>query len=556
VTGDFRRGDDLKFLVRHEPRYRNWGAAIVVLLSGRTPRIAGWLTFFDKNPMRLQHPHRTRTLTTSLLFHFSVFLFVLKMPWAKLLAEPGRVALPLPTQDYQMIYPLPPHKVEIPSRPKSAAKGERKMAKAEPKSGAERAAGAGVKTPQPTPQFTLVLKPPHPDNNHQTIIQAGAPPDLRIKHDVPLPNVLLAGMVSQKDPKMPLTGSAPKPVANPAAGTPSMNVPEPVIPDMALAVQVPSEKPPLLASPEVALPMPAPEQNLGSIFAAKREGTAAQSGRGLLVLGANPNPPANLMSVPLGNRYGQFSVSLLGGKTGVPSGPGGPAMGGGGNANSGSAKGAGAGAGAGSMSVSGDVGGAGNGASAVAAFGPSSNGSGNDAGILPPWMVSNLVYPVARSPRRPAINLIVTAGPIGGGGLGMFGVLSCPAIYTIYLQMPGKPWVLQYCQHNAPAPKTPAPNGGEVHLGAGLVPPYAESKYDFHRPPVSEYKRDRMIVLQGTIEKDGTVKNLKVYQGVGSMADQAALAAFGKWKFHPAIGPNGKPTAVDLLVGIPATLPQ
>lgn len=354
---------------------------------------------------------------------------------------------------------------------------------------------------------------------------------------------------------MPITGSAPKPVLNPTAGAPAMNVPTPVIPDMALAVQVPSQKPPLLASPEVALPMPAPEQSLGSIYAVQQKGNAEKGGRGLLVLGSNPNPPSDLMSVPVGNRYGQFSVSLLGGKSGVPSGPGGPAMGAGGNAASGSAKGAGSGAGMGSMAVSGDVGTSGNGNSAVAAFGPS-NGSGNGTGILPPWMVANLVYPVDRSTKLPSVNLIVTAGSIGGGGLGVFGVLSCPTIYTIYLTMPGKPWVLQYCQHGAPPPVANSSAGGEVHFGAGIVPPQAEAKFDFHRPPVPDYKRDHLIVLRGTIDKDGSIKNLKVYQGVSSIADQAAVAAFQKWKFHPAVGPDGKPTAVDLLLGIPATLPQ
>jgi hypothetical protein len=171
-------------------------------------------------------------------------------------------------------------------------------------------------------------------------------------------------------------------------------------------------------------------------------------------------------------------------------------------------------------------------------------------------MVANLVYPVNRALKLPAINLIVTAGPIGGGGLGAFGVLSCSNIYTIYLPMPGKPWVLQYCQHRSAAPVAPAPDGGVVHMGAGISPPWALDRFDFHRPPVAPYKRDNMIVLKGIITKEGAVKNLKVYQGVGSIADQAALAAFGKWKFHPASDSKGKPIAVDMLVGIPATVPQ
>jgi hypothetical protein len=554
VNRDSGQGEDLKFLVRHEPRLKSLAGSIRVVLSVRAARNFGWSRFFDPHPMRLTHPQRTRTIFTSAFVHFAFFFFLLSVPWAALLPQHGNVTLPVITADYQLIYPLPPHKVEIHSQPKSAAKGAHKAAKASPSAGAKRASGAGVKTPTPVPQFTLVVKPPHADNNHQTIIQAGTPPDMRIKHDVPLPNVLLAGL--QSNPKMPTTGAAPKAVKDPAAGAPAMNVPVPVIPDMALAVQVPSKKPPLLASPEVALPLPAQQQALGSIFATKTNGSSSQTARGLLILGANPTPPTDMMSLPQGNRYGQFSVALLGGKAGVPSGPGGPTMGGGGVAAAGAASAKGNGSGSPAAGVSGDVGTAGNGASAVAAFGPSSSGSGSEQGILPPWMVANLVYPITKAVKLPAINLIVTAGPIGGGGLGMFGVLSCSNIYTIYLPMPGKPWVLQYCRHQTSAPAAPAPNGGEVHLGAGIAPPWALDRFDFHRPPIVAYKRDHMIVLEGVIADDGSVEHLKVYQGVGSIADQAALAAFGKWKFHPASDAKGKAIAVDMLVGIPATVPS
>jgi hypothetical protein len=542
----------MNFLVRHEPRYRNWIGSLKVLLGGRVRGMAGWVALFDQREMRLQHPRRPRTLLSSLLFHISIFLFILRFPWSMLVSSQAKLQLPVITAESPIFYPTPQQKVEIQSQPKSATKGQRQMAKTTPSAGAERAAGSGIKTPQPMPQFTLVLKPPHPDNNHQTIIQASTAPDVRLNHDVPLPNVLLSG-VPQNSPKMPVTGASPKAVAKPVAGRLAMNVPAPVIPDVAMAVQVPTQKNALLAAPEVALPLPADQQSLGSIYAAQQQSSASKSGRGLLVLSANPVPPGSLMKMPPGNRYGEFSVSLLGGKSGVPSGPGGPAMGGGGNASSGSAKSAGSGAGSAAVKISGDVGGAGNGSSAVAAFGPTSNGSGNAEGMLPPWMAANLVYPVNRDPKVPAIDLIVTAGPIGGGGLGAFGVLSCSTIYTIYLAMPGKPWVLQYCQKHPGPTVAPAPVGGTIRLGSGISPPWPLVKYDFHRPPIVAYKRDSMIVLEGTIARDGSVKNLTLYQGVGAVADQAALAAFGKWKFHPAAGSDGKPLTVQMLVGIPAT---
>lgn len=473
------------------------------------------------------------------------------MPWWMLVSQQNQLDLPLIQPDYQLVYPLPPHKAQIPLPSRSAAHGSKDPVKPAPSRGAERAAGAGLKKPAPAPHFTLVLKPPRPDNREQTIIQAGVPPDLRIRHDVPLPNVLLSGVVERSDPKMPTTALAPKAVRNPSANAAAMNVPAPVIPDMALAVQVPSNKQPLLASPEVALPMPAAQQTLGSIYADAHQGEGAEASRGLLVLGANPAPPGSSMHMPRGNRYGEFSVSLLGGASGVPSGPGGPAMGGGGNGSSGAATAADKGAGSGNGAASGTVGG-GNGNSALAAFGPATGGTSSGEGILPPWQVKDLVYPVAKAVKLPSINLIVTAPPVGGGGLKAYGVLNCSAIYTIYLSMPGKPWVLQYCQSRPTAAAMPASAGQHAHFGPALAPPWALAQFDFHRPPIAAYKRDQTIMLHGIIGKDGAVRDLKIYQGVSAIADQAALTAFGQWKFHPATGPDGKPTAVEVLVGIPA----
>jgi TonB family protein len=59
-----------------------------------------------------------------------------------------------------------------------------------------------------------------------------------------------------------------------------------------------------------------------------------------------------------------------------------------------------------------------------------------------------------------------------------------------------------------------------------------------------------MVVLHGVIDKDGSVEKLNIYQGVQNIADQAALAAFDRWKFKPALE-DGKPIAVEILVGIP-----
>jgi outer membrane biosynthesis protein TonB len=63
-----------------------------------------------------------------------------------------------------------------------------------------------------------------------------------------------------------------------------------------------------------------------------------------------------------------------------------------------------------------------------------------------------------------------------------------------------------------------------------------------------------MIILRGIIREDGAVSELKILQGLLEAVDQAALAAFGRWKFRPALRAD-KPIAVEILVGIPMILP-
>jgi TonB family protein len=123
--------------------------------------------------------------------------------------------------------------------------------------------------------------------------------------------------------------------------------------------------------------------------------------------------------------------------------------------------------------------------------------------------------------------------------------------------MPGKNWILQYCMHDTPAASPVLQsNSLELRLDSGIVPPSAVEQFDFHRPPgaQSDASRKGTIILQGVIREDGSVGELKVLQGLSEAVDQAALAAFSRWKFRPAQRSN-KPIAVEILVGIPVILP-
>jgi hypothetical protein len=123
--------------------------------------------------------------------------------------------------------------------------------------------------------------------------------------------------------------------------------------------------------------------------------------------------------------------------------------------------------------------------------------------------------------------------------------------------MPGKNWILQYCaQIGSATSQGQEPHSVEIKLDPGVVPPSAVEQFDFRRPPLSESaaSRKEMIILQGIIREDGSVGELKVYKRLLEAVDQAALAAFSRWKFRPAQRFN-KPIAVEVLVGIPVALP-
>jgi len=62
-----------------------------------------------------------------------------------------------------------------------------------------------------------------------------------------------------------------------------------------------------------------------------------------------------------------------------------------------------------------------------------------------------------------------------------------------------------------------------------------------------------LIVLKGLIDKDGSITDVHVFQGVQPEMDAQAAQAFASWKFRPATRAN-LPVSVDVLVGIPARI--
>jgi uncharacterized membrane protein YgcG len=396
-----------------------------------------------------------------------------------------------------------------------------------------------------------VSRPRIPDNNHQTILQPLSPPDLKIKVDLNLPNLV---MNKPQPPKATLkfNPSSVKPLER---STRDVNAVAPTLVTANVPMQLTDA---LIASndrPKLAVPLgapPAPNMPSRSSGASSEVGApeldaSGTPGQGLLILGTSPGNAIDLVSLPQGNRYGQFSIAPGGNGAGSPGGqPNGSPSGGSGGGVGGGNDSTGVGPG-----TSGGGGGSGGTPGIVSIRG--TNGGSESLGSPEPEHVV-FAMPKISGPRHNA--LMVAAGPMGGGGLDVYGALRCGKIYTVFLPANGKGWTLQFCQTPAPG-AVPAPKAytNVVHLEQALVPPEAETRFDFKRTPLPPEKLHKSVILKGRIGEDGVVTDLKVFQGLSTEMDAAAKLAFSKWTFKPAMK-SGKSVSVDILVGIPSDAPK
>lgn len=405
------------------------------------------------------------------------------------------------------------------------------------------------------PRITIISNPPHPDNFRQTIQYAAAPSDLRTPADLRVPDLIMGGSAPIAETAKPLPPSRP---VTPAS------VP---LPPLELTLRLPAipaprlEVPPTPPQPEVkkatspvaeASPAPAthpPNTKAETTVAADTE--KHPEAPKLTTLSVDPIPLKDFTSLPLGKSEGAFSISPAGAQPGSP----------GGVAGAPPDVGQGGGGPGGDKSVAVGKGEAGGGGPGVSVTSPPLSVAGHaglagiPAGTLAPLQPEALVYPVnAATLKLRAPGVVVSSGPGGGGGLRVYGVLHAEKIYTIYLPMPGKNWILQYCAHDDPPKPAPASRVVQIHLQPLLTPPRVVDQFGFHRPPVTQDPPDAMIILHGVIRADGAVGNLEVLRGLEPAINAAALAAFARWKFAPALR-AGSPVAVEILVGIPAVVP-
>lgn len=593
-----------------KPMYVEWWDSTKVLWSaGKVPVVRNGSYFFRAGSSR-QFRLAGRSLGASFLLHCSIVFLLLYSPSA--FSNRDSSADPLSARP-KIVYYSVPIRTEASKLPDIVPSGPG----GRPGNGHVAALLPALGSTTVQRELT-VISAPRPDNARQTIIQPAAPPDLKIKIELNLPNLVLGRAtetprlplelqsnvarpiqakhqllteplpsMSQMSPemrpntslttsnfqiRMPMepNASAPKPIA---ARVPSAAKTVPSIapgsPELAPTRFMESSAPPVLplavgtaapltrgksqpASapvPSLAFEIPSgqPEAVPGTVASSldtqlpAPSGTPASQGDSSLTsISVTPAPLQTQIVLPLGNRAGEFSISPNGEK---PGSAGGTAQG---LANGGKGEG-----GSGGDHSTGKGPGETGGGNPSAADGTLSIKGSSEEHSVGPGLLPDMVYPVPTpSPfRRNAV--VVSAGPSGGGGLNIYGALQCGSIYTVFLPMPGGSWTLQYCDPASRAQSTQlGTRSTVVHLEQALVPPDVISMFDFRRLPVPPDKAHKMIVLKGVIQQDGTVVDLRIFQGILPKMDEAARVAFSHWTFKPAMR-DGKPVKVEILVGIP-----
>ena len=528
----------LRVFVRRDSFFTNWRDSLAALASRAVPQSSlranySFLREVDLTRVRLAG----RPLAASVVLHCSLMALLIYLP-GLMSATASPILLTAPLYQERIYYRVPLlHPAEVP-RLAPAGPGGR------PGSGSVPARVPALGSTAPHPLVTIVSKPVHPDNFRQTIYQRASPPDLRITTEQKLPNVISVPLLEK--PKAPLVPSDARPTRaqRQLSTDPAPSVSSNINPASSLTTFLkPSDtqpKLPILLAGGGGPPIVRSQDGSGSAA-----GGSSVDAPDVLVLGVDPAASANQLSLPGGNRWGEFSIAP---PSGTPGSPGGDPNGTVGGGSGGRALG-----GDGSTAVGSGSSGGGGGlhgtAGPVSITGP--RAGGGPGGSLDPALLINMVYPVVQPALRIRKNaLIISAGPIGGGALSVYGALKCGKIYSIFLPMPGKNWSMQYCDGSVRTQKVAV--NGVIHLDKPLVPPDLDlgHRFDFRRIPVPIEKSHRSIILKGVIATDGSVQHLVVYQGVVPEMDEAARLAFSRWHFQPAMK-DGKPVEVEVLVGIP-----
>jgi TonB family protein len=426
----------------------------------------------------------------------------------------------------------------------------------------------------------ILSVPLAPDNTHQTIV---TPPKIKLQHDVALPNIVAWTAVPAAQPVAASARSVSQlhvpqltpDVVAPAADASKLHaklelptLPQPSVVEPALSadqlklksgqlnmadLQPTVQAPKLPVAPQqstdvagTAQPKPQPPGTAKQVPSSPNvQGLPAQGQGQIIALGLNPADVRGPISVPAGNRSGEFHASP-GGK---PDAPGTPNVVATGTSDNGGGKGNGNGAPAGIV-----VGAPPPGATTSAVAGaPNSSGTpGKGAPAPNPNSDADArkrIFAAAMKPAVPSIrDRVVPAPPPAmpeDPDLSIEQrVFGKRRSYSLIMNMPNLTsatgsWIIRFAELKQSDDKS------------ALTAPIAMTKVDPAYPP--DVLRDHVegtVTLYAIIRADGTVDDIRVLDSLDSRLDANAMRALSGWHFRPGIK-NGEPVALEAVVEIP-----
>jgi TonB family protein len=440
------------------------------------------------------------------------------------------------------------------------------------------AAKAAMKPRHGAPKLAkqeILSVPPNPDNTHQTIV---TPPKIKLNHDVPLPNIVAWTPIPSAQPVAASARSVSQlkvPQLEPDVAAPTADVskvhakldlptlPQPSVVEPPLSADQLKLKSgqlnmaqlePTVAAPKLPVPVqrasgvgdsgakPAPSGAAKDVPPSPNVQNLPAQGQGqLIALGLNPADVRAPISMPSGNRSGEFHASP-GGKSDAP---GTPNLTGSGTADNGGGNGKGNGAPPGIM-----VGAPPPGANTSAVAGtPNSGASVAKGASNPDQEARNRIFAAAMKPSLPSIRDRVTPplsanlpeDPDRSIEQRVFGRRH---YYSLIMNMPNLTsasgsWIIRFAELK------------ESNDSSVLTAPVATTKVDPAYPP--DVLRDHVegtVTLYAIIRTDGVVDGIRVLDSLDSRLDQNAVDALSHWRFRPGMK-NGQFVAVEAVVQIP-----
>ena len=459
--------------------------------------------------------------------------------------------------------------------------------------------GEPAYAPQP-----IISVPAEADNHNQTIV---TPFDLKLNHDVPLPNIV-AWSQTKAQPEVPMASTTTAanlrlPTLSAAVVAPAPEVKPSEMPQRNPALSQAIVAPPqdvngeslarTLQTPQASIIAPAPRidaasarhmgdinighstvvapapelpvaeqyamQSVASVRAqsgASNTGpavvppapsiagnTVSNSGGRLISLGIHPAGVAP-PETPLGNRRGTFAASPSG-KTGAPGTPNiSPDDNSGVGINSAAGKNSGVPAG---LSV---------GAAPSSQATSTVVGNGNGSGTGGPDAHDSETSKLLADAKPPRVGSSPAASEIARDKATDVDrwIFGDRKFYAMTLNMPnfnsaGGSWVIRFAELNATDNKGSDSKANERK--DDLTAPVATQKVDPAYPlELMQRNVHGTVTLYAVIRNDGSVTDVRVLRGVDDRLDEYAKAALGRWRFRPATR-NGAPVNLEAVVMIP-----